>query len=94
MNIQEILAIAGKPGLFKVIASGTVSIVVESLMDGKRSSVPGAARNTAYDVYVRQVCSGPTYSANAGPATFYTGYCVPSSSTSSWNREYFLRTLI
>jgi hypothetical protein len=44
MNIQEILAIAGKPGLFKVIASGTVSIVVESLMDGKRSSVPGAAR--------------------------------------------------
>lgn len=44
MNIQEILAIAGKPGLFKVIASGTVSIVVESLMDGKRTSVPGAAR--------------------------------------------------
>jgi len=44
MKITDILAIAGKPGLFQVLASGSASIVVESMMDGKRSSVPGTAR--------------------------------------------------
>ena len=44
MKITDILAIAGKPGLYKVLASGSASIVVESMLDGKRSSVSGAAR--------------------------------------------------
>ena len=44
MKISEILAVAGKPGLFKVLASGSASIVVESMIDQKRSSVPGTAR--------------------------------------------------
>ena len=44
MKITDILAIAGKPGLYKVLASGSASIVVESMMDQKRSSVPGTAR--------------------------------------------------
>jgi len=44
MKITDILAVAGKPGLFQVLASGSASIVVESMVDGKRSSVPGTAR--------------------------------------------------
>ena len=44
MKITDILAIAGKPGLYQVLTSGSASIVVESMMDGKRSSVPGTAR--------------------------------------------------
>ncbi len=44
MKITDILAVAGKPGLYQVLASGTASIVVESMVDGKRSSVPGTAR--------------------------------------------------
>ncbi len=44
MKITDILAIAGKPGLYQVLASGSASIVVESMLDGKRSSVPGTAR--------------------------------------------------
>ena len=44
MKITDILAIAGKPGLYKVLASGSASIVVESMLDGKRSSVSGASR--------------------------------------------------
>lgn len=44
MKITDILAIAGKPGLYQVLASGSASIVVESMVDGKRSSVPGTAR--------------------------------------------------
>ena len=44
MKITDILAVAGKPGLYQVLASGSASIVVESMTDGKRSSVPGTAR--------------------------------------------------
>ena len=44
MNISEILAIAGKRGLYKVIASSNKNLVVESMLDGKRTSVPGSAR--------------------------------------------------
>ena len=44
MKISEILAVAGKPGLYKVIASSTKNLVVESMLDGKRTSVPGSSR--------------------------------------------------
>ena len=44
MKISEILAISGKPGLYKVIASSQKNLVVESMTDGKRTSVPGSAR--------------------------------------------------
>ena len=44
MKITDILAIAGKPGLYQVLASGSSSVVVKSMLDGKRSSVPGSAR--------------------------------------------------
>ena len=44
MKITDILAVAGKPGLYQVLASGSASIVVESMLDGKRSSVPGTSR--------------------------------------------------
>ena len=44
MKISEILAISGKPGLYKIIASSQKNIVVESMIDGKRISVPGSAR--------------------------------------------------
>ena len=33
-----------KPGLYQVLASGSASIVVESMVDGKRSSIPGTVR--------------------------------------------------
>ena len=44
MKISEVLAISGKPGLYKVIASSQKNLVVESMIDGKRTSVPGSAR--------------------------------------------------
>lgn len=36
MNLKEIMAIAGKPGLYKMIAQAKNGIVVESLIDQKR----------------------------------------------------------
>ena len=44
MKITEILAIAGKPGLYKVIASSSKNLVVESMLDGKRVSVPSSSK--------------------------------------------------
>lgn len=36
MNLQGIISISGKAGLFKVIAQGKNNVIVESLEDGKR----------------------------------------------------------
>ena len=44
MKISDILAISGKPGLYKVLASSSKNLVVESMLDGKRISVPGTSR--------------------------------------------------
>jgi hypothetical protein len=37
MNLSGIISISGKPGLFKVVAQGKNNIIVESLIDQKRS---------------------------------------------------------
>lgn len=34
--LKEILSIAGKPGLFKLVSQGKNMLIVESLLDGKR----------------------------------------------------------
>jgi hypothetical protein len=36
MDLSKIVSISGKPGLFKVTGQGKQSVVVESLIDGKR----------------------------------------------------------
>lgn len=37
MDLKDILSIAGKPGLFKNIAQAKNGVIIESLLDGKRS---------------------------------------------------------
>ena len=37
MDLSKILSISGKPGLFKLIGESKSSLVVESMIDGKRS---------------------------------------------------------
>ena len=39
MNLEGILNVAGKPGLFKVVSKGKNTIIVESLTNGRRSPV-------------------------------------------------------
>ncbi len=41
MKMNEILAISGQPGLYRYVAQSARGVIVESLMDGKRSNVPG-----------------------------------------------------
>ena len=39
MNLEGILSVASKPGLFKVVSKGKNTIIVESLTNGRRSPV-------------------------------------------------------
>jgi len=43
MGLQTVLSVAGKPGLFKLIARNKGGVVVESLLDGKRTSISATA---------------------------------------------------
>ncbi|MFM7661436.1 MAG: DUF5606 domain-containing protein [Bacteroidota bacterium] len=36
MNLQGIISIAGRPGLFKIVAQGKQTVIVESMIDRKR----------------------------------------------------------
>ena len=36
MNLKGIIAISGRPGIFKVITQGKNSVIVESILDKKR----------------------------------------------------------
>lgn len=47
MDLKEILAISGAPGLFKYVAQGKGGIVVESLIDSRRTMVNGATKVSA-----------------------------------------------
>lgn len=47
MELKEILAISGMPGLFRYVAQASRGVIVESLVDGKRMSVAATARVSA-----------------------------------------------
>ncbi len=44
MEIKEILAIAGQPGLYKYVAQSSRGVIVESLIDSRRSNASSTAR--------------------------------------------------
>jgi hypothetical protein len=39
IELEKILAVSGKPGIYRLIAGGKSTIIVESLVDGKRMPV-------------------------------------------------------
>ncbi len=49
MNLTGIISIAGKPGLFKVVAQGKNNVIVESLEDKKRTPAYSSDRISALD---------------------------------------------
>ena len=44
MDLKEIMAVAGYPGLYKFISQGRSGIIVESLTDKKCTNVPASAK--------------------------------------------------
>lgn len=49
MNLTGIISISGKPGLFKVVAQGKNNIIVESLVDGKKTPAYSTDRISALE---------------------------------------------
>ena len=43
MELRTVLSITSKPGLFKLVAQNKGGVVVESLLDGKRTSISASA---------------------------------------------------
>ena len=44
MNLEKIINISGKPGLYKVISQGNNTVIVESLIDRKRTTLHSSAQ--------------------------------------------------
>ena len=49
MELKDLLSIGGKPGLYKLITTSRSSIIVESLIDGKRIAVSGNSKISALE---------------------------------------------
>ncbi len=49
MALKDILVISGQSGLFKYISQGRNNIIVESLVDKKRSNIPSTAKISMLD---------------------------------------------
>lgn len=47
MELKEILAVSGTPGLYRYVAQGNGGIIVESLADGRRTMVGGTTKVSA-----------------------------------------------
>ena len=47
MELKEILAISGQPGLFKYVAQSTRGVIVESLVDGRRINASASSKVSA-----------------------------------------------
>lgn len=47
MELNEILAISGQPGLYRYVAQSTRGVIVESLVDGRRMNAAANARVSA-----------------------------------------------
>jgi len=44
MDLSKIISVAGKSGLFRVVAQGRQAVIAESLLDGKRIPVPSSSK--------------------------------------------------
>ena len=76
--LKGILAVSGQPGLYKVLSEGKNSVIVESLLTGKRSTVYTDAKMSALediaiytteeDLPLRKVFKKISDKENGGPA--------------------------
>ena len=47
MELREILAISGQPGLYRYVAQSTRGVIVESLLDGRRMNASATSKVSA-----------------------------------------------
>lgn len=44
MELSKIISVAGKPGLYRIVAQGRQALIVESLADGKRAPIHSSVK--------------------------------------------------
>ncbi len=96
--LKNILAITGKPGLYRLVSRGTNMLIVESLLDGKR--MPTYARDkivsladvsmytTGEDIALREVLEKLRDHENAAPCSLDA-----KKATNDELREFFAQIL-
>ena len=47
MNLEGIISVSGKPGLYKVLGQTKNGVIVESLIDGKKSAISSTSKMSA-----------------------------------------------
>ena len=47
MNVEGIISVSGKPGLYKVLGQTKNGVIVESLIDGKKSAISSTSKMSA-----------------------------------------------
>lgn len=53
MDLKEIMSVSGYPGLFRLVSQGRSGLIVESLVDKKRTNIPPTAKvSTMSDIAV------------------------------------------
>lgn len=60
--------------------SGPTGLVASGATAGLTANITGLTANTTYTIYLRSDCGSSVYSAWSTGVTFYTGYCLASSS--------------
>jgi hypothetical protein len=84
-ELEKIISVSGKSGLFKVVSAGKVAVVAESLVDGKRQPILSTQRVSTLadismftyeeDIPLKQVLSNMKniYGEGEGPSSNLTG---------------------
>lgn len=84
-ELEKIISVSGKSGLFKVVSAGKVAVVAESLVDGKRQPILSTQRVSTLadismftyeeDVPLKQVLSNMKniYGEGEGPSSNLSG---------------------
>jgi hypothetical protein len=82
-ELEKIISVSGKSGLFKVVSAGKVAVVAESLVDGKRQPILSTQRVSTLadismftyeeDIPLKQVLSNMKNIYGEGPSSNLTG---------------------
>ncbi len=96
MALKDILVISGQGGLFKYVSQGRNNVIVENLVDHKRTTIPATAKISMLediaiftendDVPLREVFKKIQAKENSGPA-------IPHKSADAELKKYFAEVL-
>lgn len=96
MNISGIISIAGKPGLYKIVAQSKGGVIVESIVDGKRFPASATSKISSLEDI-----SMYTYEEDEPLSNIFTsiftkengGQCINPKSKEQELSEYFREIL-